>query len=68
VSSHGGSFPGPPWVRRYQTKRSAESKAAPGTPTKGRIEQHLAGAPRRGARPSTASMLQEPGGLRLVVL
>lgn len=30
---------------RCAKKRSAESKAAPGTPTKGRIEQHLAGAP-----------------------
>ena len=39
-------------------KRGRRTKPAPATPAKGRVEQYLADAPRRGRGSSTASTLQ----------
>jgi len=41
-------------------KKERRTKAAPTTPTKGRLEQHLADAPIRERGPSTASKHQGP--------
>jgi hypothetical protein len=54
-------------IRCHPTKKERRTKPAPDAPAKGPIEQHLADAPLRGRGTSTASIEQEPLGLRLAV-